>query len=492
MENNLQNNETYELVKKWFKNDEGEPFKLKPSQVEIFEKIFVKKHPRVQIMTYTQYGKSDVVAMAVLTRVNIFNEKWAIVAPTTEKAKIIQSYAIGHIFDNDYFRKKFEIRADENLERIKRERSRSRITFRNSDGIGEIYIISAEATKKGEDAGNKLMGFGARNIVEDESSLIDDRIHTKVLRMLGGHKENFLAKVGNPFRRNHFLRSFNNPKFRKIVVPWQIGLDEGRQTKEFFEEAREECSDDILWGVLYECKFPQEDMIDLTGYSTLFFSFELEKAETEDFQFYGDDRLGCDVAGAGTNYSVIVRRSANGAEVLYKENNPDVMSFTGIILENMEKLRVDPKNVSVDVVGIGKGVFDRLVEQKKNVIPFNAGESAQDDKGFFNKRAETYFRLSKWIKEGGKLKSHPDWKQILNIRYKVMSDRKIQLKSKNQMLLDGIRSPDVADALAMTFANPDFYGIPGGTQKRITGIGTQRGALKPLLTQKTSIKGIGR
>lgn len=491
----IEQNKTFKLVKGWFKNDLGDPFELTESQIEIFDEIAKKKHSRVHIETYTQYGKSEIVSQAVLTRVNTFNEKWAIVAPTIDKAKIIMGYVIKHIFDNKYFKDKFEIKSTESLEHIKRERSRSRVTFRNSDGIGEVFILSAEASRKGEDAGNRLMGFGAPNIVEDESSLIDDRIHTKVLRMLGGHRDNFLAKIGNPFRRNHFLRSFNNEKYHKVIVDWNRGLAEGRQPKEFFDEMHAECSDDILWGVLYECKFPPEDMVDLSGYSPLFFDFDLQKAETDQFQFYGDDKLGCDVAGAGSNYSVIVRRSLNGAEVLYKEHNPDIMSFVGVILNTIEKYRVDPKNVFVDVVGIGKGVFDRLVEQRNNVIPVNFGEQAQENDRYFNKRAECYSRASRWIKEGGCLLPHPDWKQLLSIRYKVQSDRKIQLKTKNQMILDGIRSPDVADAFSLTFAISDAVPRLNASERKILGIGSQKGALRgpdSMGRRLRIIKGIGR
>jgi hypothetical protein len=66
----------------------------------------------------------------------------------------------------------------------------------NKDVYGEIYIGGAK----------DVLGLGAECIVEDESALIDDNNHSLVVRMLGDDpRNNFLAKIGNPFTRNHFL-----------------------------------------------------------------------------------------------------------------------------------------------------------------------------------------------------------------------------------------------------------------------------------------------
>ena len=82
-------------------------------------------------MTHTRYGKSLVVALAVLTRVATFPEKWAIVAPSEKKAKIIMGYIIDHIFDNEYTRRQFLIGENESEERIRRERQKHRRCHRH-------------------------------------------------------------------------------------------------------------------------------------------------------------------------------------------------------------------------------------------------------------------------------------------------------------------------------------------------------------------------
>ena len=71
---------TFELVKNLYKDDLGNPFSLTPTQNEIFDCIFMKglnvDKRRIHVMTFTQFGKSDTISMAVLTRVTVFPEKW--------------------------------------------------------------------------------------------------------------------------------------------------------------------------------------------------------------------------------------------------------------------------------------------------------------------------------------------------------------------------------------------------------------------------------
>jgi hypothetical protein len=65
-----------------------------------------------------------------------------------------------------------------------------------------------------------------------------------------------------------------------------------------------------------------------------------------------------------------------------------------------------------------------------------------------------FWRMKEWLSVGeleGK-----DWQDLLDIRYKIQSDRKVKIKSKDEMLKDGIVSPDVADALSFTFYDREF------------------------------------
>jgi len=70
----------------------------------------------------TQYGKSLVVALAVIIRAVLYNERFLIVAPSEKKAKIIMGYIIDHIGDNLIFKSQLEIDGKDTFERLKREK----------------------------------------------------------------------------------------------------------------------------------------------------------------------------------------------------------------------------------------------------------------------------------------------------------------------------------------------------------------------------------
>ena len=168
-----------------------------------------------------------------------------------------------------------------------------------------------------------------------------------------------------------------------------------------------------------------------------------------------DRRLGGDIAGGGRNYSVLTLRGYNVAKKVYKENEPDTMAFAGIVVKTARDLEVRDEDIFLDAVGIGRGASDRVREQKAKAHGVEAGREASESGKFTNLRAEMYWRLREWILQGGKLFRDDDWNQLAEVKYKVDSSGKIKIMSKEEMLREGIDSPDVADSLALTFARPD-------------------------------------
>jgi|TARA_Y100000296_G_scaffold24962_1_gene29416 hypothetical protein len=443
------------LCKNLYKDEAGNPLILTKGQAEIFELVLTKNKPRVHCLTYTQYGKSLIVGLGILTAVSTFPEKWAIVAPSNKKAKIIMGYVIDHIFDNEYTASKFEIAKGETRERIRRERSKDRLNFRHSDGLlGEVFIISSEG-KRTKDVLDALMGFGAQNIAIDESSLVDDVQYAGILRMLGGYKKNFLLEVGNAMRRNHYYRSSRDEHYYRIKIDYRQGIKEGRMTQEFVDEMKRNTNPQVF-GMLYECKFPDPDAIDDRGYSSLVTEDDLDKAYTDDIQLAGNTQLLVDVAGGGNNYSTIIRKAKNGAEILYHERLSDTMTLVGLVSRYAADSNYITDGIFIDNIGVGKGPTDRLkeIEEIKDiVVGVNNGEKSEED-DFINIRAQSYWGAGEAIKSGFKLKRHRGWEELLVIKWKVQSDKKIKIMPKEEMLKDGIQSPDIADALALGWAKP--------------------------------------
>lgn len=428
-----------------FKDESGEPITFTPGQLQILDVILNRQSPdgkkRIHIMTPTRYGKSATVAAGVVVRASTKNEKWAIVAGSRDKAQIIMDYAINYALDDPLIQTQLSI--DGSLERLRRERSRDRLTFLRG---GEMRVFSADSRNR-QELGNTLMGMGASSIILDEAALIDDDIFAKIMRMLGDNKDNFLVKIGNPFRRNHFLKSFQSDLYYKIFIDWRQAVNEGRFTPEFVEEMQEQAFFDIF----YEVKFPEADSMDESGWIPLLTDLDIERAFVDQDQPFGEKRLGVDVACGGRNYSVVVMRAENMAKKLLKNRDPDTMSLVGSVLSLKSEHGVQERNIFVDKVGVGKGTYDRLSEQFQAVVGVNAGQEPTDKVRFTNLRSEMYWRAKEWVERGGKLQRDDDWYQLAQIKYKPDSYGRIKIMSKEEMLRHGIDSPDFADAFVLTF-----------------------------------------
>ncbi|GIW67888.1 MAG: hypothetical protein KatS3mg096_756 [Candidatus Parcubacteria bacterium] len=195
-----------------------------------------------------------------------------------------------------------------------------------------------------------------------------------------------------------------------------------------------------------------EGQVDESGYMPLIISQDLENALINDEPNLWTIKpkiMGVDV-GAGGDRSVIVLRNDLGAKILFAERLKDTMNLVGIIGKLL--VQYEPNVIAVDITGVGRGVADRLSEIGFSAIirevNFGAKPLKQD---FRNKKAELYWNLKDWLKQGGKLVKNELWNQLLEIRYKILSDKAIMIEPKENLLKKGFGSPDVVDALALTF-----------------------------------------
>lgn len=462
---NAEDKQAFDIIYKLFKNDYGEPFEMTPGQISLFRAIYEKQDPRIQFDCYTQYGKSDVVSMAVLLRCATFQEKWILLGATKDKAGIIMGKLIKHIFENDYTLGKFQIDENESLDFIRRNRSKDNITFKvDENGIGQVITLSADARRKSEDAGDILIGHGGQNLIIDDAALIQDKIYNKALRMLGGHKENFMLKITNSFGRNHAWRSRNDPRFRKFIIDYKQGLKEGRLTEEFMSEVKESYKNDpVMFGILYECVYPPSNLIDEKGWAALLTPEEVEEAQKRSLQSDGIKKMGVDVA-EGTNLNAYVIRTSNFAFVKETNQEPDPMKTADKIVVVAGEERIAPQNITVDASG-GAGVYSRLKQMDFAANSFKGGESPTEltevekklnPTEFANLRAECFWKLRQWVLKGGALSVHEGWKQLSLIKWRNRDDKKIMIMSKEEMrargYLSASQSTDVPDAMSMTFA----------------------------------------
>lgn len=420
---------------------------LSENQLKIFNLIVYQKHPRNQIIAPTQYGKSLTVALSVLTRSMFWDERFIILAPTEKKASIIMNYVLEHCFDDSVFLERLELEQGVSLDRLRRERSRNNLTYKGGGGV-MILTLDARNQKRNIEA---ALGFGGNRIILDESSLIDDTLYATVKRMLGGYKykDTFLLEIGNPFYRNHFFRTWHDSSYHKIFIDYKIGLSEGRYSPEFIEEMRQEA----FFDVFYECQFPDEDVVDDRGYRQLLANSEIRyrnKAPQIDEPLY----LGADIGGGGDD-NVYILRSSKYAWVESRNRSSDTMTNVSEIRRILQKYpNLEANRVFIDDIGIGRGVSDRLKELDLAINGVSVGSSAQDGTKYKNIKAEAYWGLKIWLHNGGKLVKDDHFRQLSWIKYKINTDKVIQMEPKEELIRRTGKSPDFADALMLTFVAP--------------------------------------
>lgn len=163
--------------------------------------------------------------------------------------------------------------------------------------------------------------------------------------------------------------------------------------------------------------------------------------------------LGVDVARFGDDQSVIVRRQGRKVWPMRKFRGLDTMQLAAVVIEEIRSF--DPAAVFVDGVGVGAGVVDRLRSLGYSVFDVQSGASAQDKQRYRNKRAEMWGEMREWLKDTPTLPDDRDLESALTgLEYGYTVSGQIQLESKADAKARGLASPDEADALAMTFAEP--------------------------------------
>jgi hypothetical protein len=174
--------------------------------------------------------------------------------------------------------------------------------------------------------------------------------------------------------------------------------------------------------------------------------------------------LGVDVARFGDDETVIyIRKGRDGrTHEPIRLRGLDTMQVAARVAEQWEFYRAD--GVFVDESGLGAGVVDRLRQLRVPVIGVNNGatpdrsQPGEEAIAYANKGAEMWGVMRDWLKTGGAIPADNDLKSQLESReygFVLREGRDaIQLEKKSDMKKRGLSSPDIADALALTFAYP--------------------------------------
>jgi hypothetical protein len=165
--------------------------------------------------------------------------------------------------------------------------------------------------------------------------------------------------------------------------------------------------------------------------------------------------MGIDPAEMGKDSTAIIFRRGRVLEYIKTWNQQDTMEVVGIAAHLINQR--EPIAVFVDAVGIGAGVYARLMElfPRMKIYRVMSGAAAVDDEKYANRRAEMWGKMREWMEEGAVIPDDDGLHADLTApHWGFDSSGRILLEKKEKMKKRGMKSPDRADALALTFAYP--------------------------------------
>jgi hypothetical protein len=176
--------------------------------------------------------------------------------------------------------------------------------------------------------------------------------------------------------------------------------------------------------------------------------------------YLGDDPLICgiDMARGGDDNCMIQFRRGKDAksEKVYKipgEKSRDSMKVVSLLTMILDRHKPDVS--FMDKGSMGGPVADRLRQLGYHVIDVGFGDNAADVKHFKSRTAEMGSRCRQWILDGGAIPNDPQLEVELTAREFAHNDKdQLVLERKKDMKKRLGVSPDWADALYLTFAEP--------------------------------------
>lgn len=180
-----------------------------------------------------------------------------------------------------------------------------------------------------------------------------------------------------------------------------------------------------------------------------------------DVEALGPVKWGLDVARFGDDKSVLVKRRGRVVLSLQSWGKVDTMFLANEVWA--QALIELPQQIAVDVIGLGAGVFDRLVELAESarsqgidiqIVAVNSSVRVEDGINY-NLRAQMWANGREWLKDAPvSLPNDPTLKaELCALKYLYRNGLRL-IESKDDAKKRGIKSPDHADAFMLTHAAP--------------------------------------
>ena len=309
----------------------------------------------------------------------------------------------------------------------------------------------------GADNPDAMRGTYADGIVLDEYAQIKPNVFNEIIRPMLTSRKGWCVFLGTPKGQDQFYDVYCHAAKEFAANPhgeWWAGMYRADQTGIIAQDELARIQTETP-----ENLFRQEYLCDFTASRTdVLIPIDLvlaaQKRLYSEYDLRGAPKiLGVDPARFGDDRSVIIRRQglqAFAPRVLAKRDN---VQLAGLVAQEIKDCR--PDAVFVDA-GQGAGVIDVLRSLGYEVTEVPFGGAPLQAGRYRNKRAELWGEMAEWIRHGGALPEQETTlaNELASAVYDFDEAGKMRLEAKDKIKARLGKSPDLADALALTFAAP--------------------------------------
>lgn len=250
--------------------------------------------------------------------------------------------------------------------------------------------------------------------------------------------------AGNPFYRKR-----KGGKIEVFTFHWK---DDPRKGPEWYEKQQRDL-DPVI--VAQEIDIDYEASVTDSFIPGALVEAAMSKGPA-DIEVKGPQKWGVDVARFGDDKSVLTKRQGRVVLSIEAWQGIDTMALANRVW--IEATKEKPAQIAVDVIGLGAGVCDRLKELAKGssiqVVGVNSANRVEDGVNY-NLRAKMWDDMRDWLEDAPvSLPNSPTLKaELCALKYLFRNGLRL-IESKEDAKKRGIKSPDHADSLALTFGEP--------------------------------------
>ncbi len=332
-------------------------------------------------------------------------------------------------------------------------RRRSAVDIREAD-LAIVFAHNGAVIRLwGADNPDALRGVRLDGCVIDEVAQIKPEVWTDILQPALSDRLGWAMFIGTPNGINLFSELYFGASGKADWNAARYTVDD--------TEAIDPAEVARLRADMPEGSFAREYLCDFSagGVDQLLSLQEVEDAArrsyTERDVAHAATVLGVDPARFGDDRSVIIMRRGLVAFPPIVHRGVDNMKLADIVASQM--VAHSPDAVFVDA-GSGSGVIDRLRQLGHGrIIEVPFGGKALASHLFDKRRSEMWCEMATWLRGGGAIPNDVHLKtELATPTYWFDSAGRKVLESKDDIKarLKGGASPDIADALALTFAAP--------------------------------------